>query len=93
MAELNRNSKKRKLETYCLEFKQEIPDKNIKKILKEVKHLKNENTRISKSMDLILQKIDELQMVFMNNQNTIHNLDNELNLGKLELGEDCSYIN
>ena len=93
MAELNRNSKKRKLETYCLEFKEEKPDKNIKKILKEVKHLKNENARITKSMEAILQKIDELQFVFINNQNTINNLDNELNLEKLKLSEDCSYIN
>ena len=93
MAELNHNYKKRKLETYCFEFKEEKSDKNIKKILKEVKHLKNENTRITKSMDLILQKIDELQLLFMNNHNYVNELDDELNLGKLKLGEDCSYIN
>ena len=87
------NPKKRKLETYCIELTEEKPDKNIKKILKEVKNLKKENNLLKKSMNLILEKIDELQILYMNNQNNISVLDSELNLEKLKLNEECSYIN
>ena len=89
-------SKKRKLNTYCIEYQLYTPQDDIqklynlnKKLLEEMISLKLENQKLIEDVQLILKRTK--------NQSPIsppkESIDNVLNLDKLTFNEECSYIN
>ena len=91
--------KKRKIDTYCIEYQEYTPKDDINKLykinqilLEELTSLKEENQKIIKEIQLIL-KWTKTQASVPNQLNQKEPIDTILNLDKLTFTGECSYIN
>ena len=97
--------KKRKIDTYCIEYQEYTPKDDInrlykinQRLLEEVISMKEENQKIIKELQLILkwtktQKYIQNESNQSNQSNQKESMDSLLNLDQLTFTGECSYIN